>query len=163
MRTDPADAKAIEASLEIAAERAGDLTPRVYALLFQRQPAMEAHFFRDDDRSLIKGEMLMRVLEALLDFIGERRYADHMIECEVITHEGYDVPREVFATFFAIVAEVVREACGAAWTGAMEAAWRRTLADLENYVAHPEQAHNELSRGNLQTVRGADSPIRPVA
>jgi len=89
MRTDPADAKAIEASLEIAAERAGDLTPRVYALLFQRQPAMEAHFFRDDDRSLIKGEMLMRVLEALLDFIGERRYADHMIECEVITHEGY--------------------------------------------------------------------------
>ena len=112
---------------------------------------MEAHFFRDDERSLIKGEMLMRVFEALLDFIGERRYADHMIECEVITHEGYDVPREVFATFSGIVAEVVREACGAGWTGAMEAAWRRTLADLENYVAHPEQASAQApERGGEQ-------------
>lgn len=136
MRTDPRHAAAIEASLELAGDRAGDLTPQVYQRLFARSPEMEALFWRDSDGS-IKGEMLMRVFEALLDFIGERRYAHHMIQCEVITHEGYDVPREVFATFFGTVAEAVREACGEGWAEAMDAAWRATLADLDHYVANP--------------------------
>jgi hemoglobin-like flavoprotein len=132
-RTDPADAEAIEDSLALAGERAGDLTPRVYALLFARQPEMEAQFIRDT-QGAIRGEMLMRVFEAILDFIGERRYADHMIEAEVLTHEGYDVPREVFATFFGVVAEVVEQASGPDWTATMAAAWRRLLADLDAYV-----------------------------
>jgi hemoglobin-like flavoprotein len=135
-RTDPADAQAIEASLELAAERGGDLTPRVYETLFARQPDMKALFWRDGS-GLIRVEMLTRVFEALIDFIGDRRYADHMIECEVVTHEGYDVPREVFATFFGVVGEVVREACGPGWSGEMDQAWRRTLADLDHYVKHP--------------------------
>lgn len=137
-RTLPAHAEAIELSFEIAGEKGGDLTPRVYALLFQRQPQIEAHFWRDRNGS-IKGEMLMRVIEAILDFIGERKNADHLIQCEVITHEGYDVPRNVFGTFFGIVAEVVRETCGPDWTDAMDVAWRQTLADLDYFVTHPEQ------------------------
>ena len=134
MPTDPADARAVEASLEIAGERGGDLTDRAYAILFAREPAMQALFWRDQSGA-IRGEMLMKVFEAILDFVGERRYADHMIRSEVITHEGYDVPRNVFPTFFGIVAEVVREACGDAFTPAMDGAWRRVLAELEAYVA----------------------------
>ena len=38
--TDPAHADAIEQSLALAAERGGDLTAPVYALLFERQPEM---------------------------------------------------------------------------------------------------------------------------
>lgn len=132
--TDPADAEAIEASLELAAERGSDLAPLVYARLFAREPAMQALFWRDTTGG-IKGEMLAKVFEAILDFIGERRYAHHLIETEVVTHEGYDVPRTVFATFFGIVEEVVRETCGADWTTEMGAAWRRILADLDHYVA----------------------------
>lgn len=132
-RTDPADALAIEESLALAGERAGDLTPRVYALLFARQPEMEAQFIRDT-QGVIRGEMLMRVFEAILDFIGERRYADHMIEAEVLTHEGYDVPREVFGTFFGVVAEVVEQAGGPDWTPTMAGAWRRLLSELDAYV-----------------------------
>jgi hemoglobin-like flavoprotein len=138
MRTDPADAEAIELSLEIAAERGGDLTPVVYARLFERQPEMQPLFWRDNNHS-IKGEMLMRVFEAILDFIRARQFADHLIQTEVVTHDGYDVPPAVFATFFGLVAEVVEETCGEAWTPAMAAAWRRTLADLDHYVTHPEQ------------------------
>ena len=132
-RTDPADAEAIEESLALAGERAGDLTPRVYAVLFERQPQMEALFWRDG-KGVIRGEMLMRVFEAILDFIGDRRYADHMIEAEVLTHEGYDMPREVFATFFGVVAEMVEEASGPDWTPMMSGAWRRLLSDLGAYV-----------------------------
>lgn len=138
MRTDPADAAHIIRSLEVAAEQGGDLTERVYARLFEEQPSMRALFWRDTD-SAIKGEMLARVFDAIIDFIGERRYAHRMIQCEVITHEGYDVPRDVFATFFGVVAEAVREACGTAWTQAMADAWRRLLNQLDFYVAHPDQ------------------------
>jgi len=137
--TDPNDVRAIEASLEVAAENAGDLTPRVYEILFRRQPEMEPLFWRDQNGS-IRGEMLMRVFEAILDFIGERNYAHRLIQCEVLTHAGYDVPPPVFATFFGIVGDAVREACGSQWTPEMEAAWRRTLADLDFFVTHPDQA-----------------------
>ena len=138
MRTDPADAEAIEASLEIAGERGGDLTGVVYGRLFERQPEMRALFWRDDNDT-IKGEMLMRVFEAILDFIRARQFADHLISTEVVTHAGYDVPPDVFATFFGLVAEVIEETCGPDWTPAMGAAWRRTLADLDSFVVHPER------------------------
>ena len=138
MRTDPADADAIELSLGIAAERGGDLTPIVYERLFERQPEMKALFWRDTTDA-IKGEMLMRVFEAILDFVGARQYADHLIQTEVVTHAGYDVPPDVFATFFGLVAEVVEEVCGPDWSPAMPQAWRRTLVDLDHYVTHPDQ------------------------
>ena len=138
MLTDPAHAEAIERSLELAGERAGDLTPIVYARLFERQPQMRALFWRDTDGS-IKGEMLMRTFEAILDFIRARQFADHMIQTEVVTHAGYDVPPDVFATFFGIIAGVVEEACGPDWSPQMAQAWRITLADLDRYVVHPER------------------------
>jgi len=137
-RTEPTHADAITASLEIAAERGGDLTPRVYRVLFAREPQLAQLFSRDTDGA-IKGEMLMKVIEAILDFIGERRYADHLIEAEAMNHEGFAVPRAVFATFFGVVAEVVKEACGHHWTGAMDDAWRRTLADLDYHVGLRER------------------------
>ena len=139
MHTDPADAEAIEKSLEIAAERGGDLTPVVYGRLFERQPDMQALFWRDTTHA-VKGEMLMRVFEGILDFIRARQFADHLISTEVVTHAGYDVPPDVFATFFGLVAEVIEEACGPDWTPALAGAWRRTLADLDVFVIHPSRA-----------------------
>jgi len=129
----------IEQTLELAAERCPDLTPLVYERLFAREPQMLALFWRDTNGA-IKGEMLARVFEAILDFVGARLYAHHLIQCEVVTHAGYDVPPDVFATFFGLVGEVVREAAGTDWTPAMESAWDRLLADLDFYVTHPDQA-----------------------
>ncbi|MGA0599530.1 globin domain-containing protein [Caulobacter sp. KR2-114] len=137
--TSPADAQLIEKSLEIAGERGGDLTAVVYARLFARQPDMEALFWRDGNGA-IKGEMLMRVFEAILDFIGPRKFADHMIGTEVVTHAGYDVPPDVFATFFGLVADVIGETCGPDWSGPMAEAWGRLLADLDAYVRHPQRS-----------------------
>ena len=136
--TSPSDAEAIEQSLEIAAERGGDLTGVVYERLFARQPEMALLFWRDN-RHTIKGEMLMRVFEAILDFVRARQFADHLIATEAVNHAGYDVPPDVFGAFFGLVAEIVQETCGQDWTPAMAAAWRRTLADLDSYVARPER------------------------
>lgn len=123
----------IEKSLELLAERLPDPTPAVYERLFASQPAMKAHFWRDTNDA-IKGEMLSRVFAAILDFIGERRYADHMIGAELVTHEGYDIPRDVFATFFGTVADTIREVLGADFTPEMDAAWRELLAEIDAYV-----------------------------
>jgi hemoglobin-like flavoprotein len=132
-------AGAIESSFELAAARGGDLTARVYERLFAREPQLRALFWRDDDGA-IKGEMLMKVFEAILDFVGERRYADHLIEAEATSHEGYEVSRAVFASFFRVVAEVIQEACGDRWNNEMAVAWTRMLAELDTYVATPVPA-----------------------
>ena len=129
----------IEQSLELAAERCPDLTPPVYERLFRQQPQMQALFWRDTNGA-IKGEMLTRVFEAILDFIGPRLYAHHLIQCEVVTHAGYDVPPDVFCTFFPVVAETLREVVGEAWTSEIGQAWESLLADLDFYVKHPNQS-----------------------
>ncbi len=89
----------IEASLDLVSERCGDLTAPVYARLFDLHPEMRPLFSRDTTGT-IKGEMLARVFEIIVDFVGENRYAARMIQCEVVTHAGYDVPPEVFRIFF---------------------------------------------------------------
>jgi hemoglobin-like flavoprotein len=133
-----AQAAEIEASLELVAERCGDPAPRVYERMFERHPHMRPYFWRDTDGA-IRGEMLSRTFAAILDFVGERRYADHMIGTEIITHEGYDVPREVFATFFAIVRDALRDLLGAEWTPQFEAAWEAMLVEIDQFVNRTPQ------------------------
>ena len=133
------DTGLIFASFEAVAERCPDPGPLIYGRLFARRPDMEALFVRDTD-GMVRGEMLSRVFEAILDFIGPRRYAASLIQCEVVTHEGYGVPTEVFGLFFESLAEAFREILATDWTPALDAAWRELLEQLEFYVAHPDQA-----------------------
>jgi len=131
--TDPQDRTLIEASLELAAERAGDLTALVYDRLFAEQPATKVLFWRDQTGK-IKGEMLARVFEAIFDFIGERRYADHLIQTSAAVHTEYDVSPAVFRSFFGVVAATVRDVLGTDWTPATGSAWQRLVADLDSYA-----------------------------
>ena len=130
-----AEAEAIVASLDAAAQGGGDLTAAVYGRLFARYPEMEALFVRDTTDG-VKGEMLARVFEMVLDYAGEGAYAAGMIRNEVTTHAGYDVPREIFPLFFDVVAECLREAAGEAWTAEMSRAWDQVLADFRRYASH---------------------------
>src|SRR4029078_6630799 len=86
---------AIETSLELAAERFGDITPQVYERLFARFPEMQPLFVRDTP-GLARGEMLSRAIELIFDFLGPDHYATNFVRAEVVTHEGYGVPPEVF-------------------------------------------------------------------
>lgn len=123
----------IEASLGLAAERCADPTPLVYARLFAAEPELEPYFWRDTNGT-IRGEMLSKVFEAILDFVGPRTYAHQLMTTEMVNHEGFDVPREVFATFFNIVGEVVRELAGDDWTAETAAAWAEMLAEIAAYI-----------------------------
>ena len=134
----------IVASFERAAELCEDLTPAVYARLFREHPEMEALFWRDSNHQ-IRGEMLSRVIQAILDFVGERLYSRTLIQSEVVVHEGYDVPPDVFRVFFRTVRDALQEVCGADWTGAWDNAWDSLLDDLDWYVTHPDQAEMRAS------------------
>jgi len=124
-------------SLEDASDRAGDIAPLVYARLFAAHPHMEPLFVRDKTGA-VRGEMLFKVIEAILDFIGPRVYANMMIRNEVVTHEGYGVPREVFAVFFGTLRDTLREILGADWTPQIDTSWRLLLSELDEYVAKPD-------------------------
>ena len=132
--TNAEDAALITQSLEIASERGGDLTSAVYARLFRERPDLEPLFVMDKDGA-VRGEMLSRVFDAILDFIGPRAYAHNLIHAEAANHDGYNVPRDVFALFFRTVADTVQEACGESWSTDMNQAWTRLLNALDAYIA----------------------------
>lgn len=131
------DADRIGAVLERAGE-VPDLTARVYARFFAAHPEMEPLFVRDANGA-VRAEMLAKVWEILLDVADRREWAARMIQCEVITHEGYDVPPRVFGSFFPVVIETVRDAVEGLTTED-EAALARLLADVDRFVRRPEQS-----------------------
>ena len=62
-------------------------------------------------------------------------YAPNMIRAEIVNHENLGVPPVVFASFFPVVMETVREKLGDAWTGETQAAWDQLLGQLEDLVS----------------------------
>jgi hemoglobin-like flavoprotein len=131
--TTEADATLITQSLEIASERRGDLMSAVYARLFRERPDLEPLFVMDTNGA-VRGEMLSRVFDAILDFIGERAYAHNLIHAEASNHDGYNVPRKDFALFFRTVAQTVRDASGGTWSTQTDDAWSRLLAEIDLYI-----------------------------
>gem|GEM_PF-2321563 len=154
----PGAAAAIEDSLSLFADHCAEPVPAIYRLMFQRHPYM-APWFQRDTNNAIKGEMLARTVEAILDFIGPREYSHLMIGTEMVTHEGYDVPREVFVTFFAIIRDAMRETLAGAWSEAFEAAWVILLDEINHFAAltprvDVDTAHERTIRERL-TAQGA--------
>jgi hemoglobin-like flavoprotein len=130
------DAALIEQSFELAAERCGDITPRVYEKLFAKYPEVLPLFVRDTSGN-VRGEMLTLTIEAIFDYIGPNSYAENFLRCEVVTHAGYDVPPAIFSKFFDVLAETLHDILGASWSPAMAREWRTILADFARFTAAP--------------------------
>ncbi len=124
----------IHHSFELAAERCEDLTPLVYRRLFREHPEAEA-MFRTEGSALVKGSMLALTIDAILDFAGERTGHFHLIECEVVSHDAYGTPSELFVAFFGVIAETMRELLGADWSPEIDEAWRKLLEEVGGVVA----------------------------
>ena len=133
----PAPANPIQHSLELAAERCGDLTPLVYRRLFREHPEAEA-MFRHEGGDLVKGSMLALAIDAIMDFAGDRAGHFRMIECEVQSHDAYGTPRKLFGEFFGVIADTLREILGTEWSQEIEDAWRSLLAELDQVIAQSD-------------------------
>ena len=124
-----ASGNSIERSFELAAERCDDLTPLVYRRLHAARPETLT-MFRTEGSELVKGSMLAMTIEAILDFAGERSGKFRMIECEVVSHDAYGTPRELFVAFFGVIRDTLRDVLGREWSHDIDEAWERLLADI---------------------------------
>jgi len=129
-----ASADLIEKSLEVVAERIGDPTPLVYERLFASNPELQALFVRDRDDS-VKGQMLQQVIEAVLDFVGPRGFADGLFATEWVNHQNLGVPGAQFTQFFEVLVDTFRDALGPDWTGEFDQAWRTVIGDIGAAIA----------------------------
>jgi hemoglobin-like flavoprotein len=128
------DLRPVIGSFELAAERCEDLTPLVYRRLLREYP-QTATMFRSEGSELVKGSMLALTIDAILDFAGDRTGHFRLIECEVVSHDAYGTPRDLFIAFFHVIAETLREIIGPDWTSEMDQAWQRLLAEINTIVA----------------------------
>lgn len=129
-----ASSNPIERSFELASERCDDLTPLVYARLFEQHPEARA-MFRSEGAATVQGSMLSLTIEALLDFAGERSGRFRLIECEVSSHDAYGTPRDLFAAFFGVIRDTLRELLGSDWSDGIDAAWHKLLHDVDSVVS----------------------------
>ena len=123
----------IEQSFELAAARCADLTPLVYQRLFTEHPESRA-MFRSQGREFVMGSMLALTIEAILDFAGPRNGHFRMIACEVVSHDGYGTPRELFIAFFGVVRDTLRDLLGNEWSAEMAQAWDQLLVEIEAFA-----------------------------
>ena len=57
-----------------------------------------------------------------------------MTSREVQSHDAYGTPRELFAEFFGVIADTLREILGSDWSPEIEEAWRELLVELDRVV-----------------------------
>jgi hemoglobin-like flavoprotein len=124
----------IEQSFELAASRCTDLTPLVYQRLFEQHPETRA-MFRTQGSELVMGSMLALTIEAILDFAGDRRGHFRLIACEVVSHDGYGTPRELFTAFFAVIRDTLRDLLRDEWSQDMAQAWDQVLIEIDAFAA----------------------------
>lgn len=130
------DRAIIEASLAQAADHVGDPAALVYARLFAANPEIAALFCNDKSGS-VKGEMLARAFDTILDFVGDGGYAPHLMRAERDTHAGYGVDPAIFMTFFETLFESLAAAMGDRWSAETRGVWRRLLAEMRAVMADP--------------------------
>jgi hemoglobin-like flavoprotein len=126
----------IEQSFELAASRCTDLTPHVYQRLFEQHPETRA-MFRTQGSELVMGSMLALTIEAILDFAGDRRGQFRLITCEVVSHDGYGTPRELFIAFFAVIRDTLRDLLRDEWSPDIAQAWDRLLIEIDAFAGVP--------------------------
>jgi hemoglobin-like flavoprotein len=113
----------IEQSLELAGERAGDITEPVYEAYFARCPGSRELMKLTDQ--YMRGRMLESVLVLLM--VGSAQEQRDYIRFEAKSHLSYGVLPHMYANLLGAVRDTVRGALGADWTPAIEAAWSARL------------------------------------
>ncbi len=124
----------IHESLERAGELCPDLTPKVYEQLFNQHPDLKSKFIMDKNHA-VKGEMLSKAFEAIIDLTGAELYARTLIHAEAINHDNnFGITKEVFVTFFPIVRDTVRNVLGGNWTAETDQAWSQLLEKIDGLI-----------------------------
>ena len=117
----------IARSLEICAERAGDIVPTVFERFFAADA--QAHSLMAHSDQMMQGRMLESTLELLMssDQLGPGNY----LEWELDNHiDAYAVTPGMYRSFFDSLLSVVQEGVGADWDDGYAGAWQQRLDSI---------------------------------
>lgn len=113
---------AIETTMEIVADAIGDPADLIYDKVFHKAPDLRGLFVLDTDGA-VRGEMLFRVFELIIDLAQGRGYAEQLLRTEYVNHQGLGVPQAQFILLFDAIIETFREALDDQWTPDIDLAW----------------------------------------
>ena len=117
-------------SLEIAAERGGDIYPAIYDAYFARCAGSRELMQLTD--VYMRGRMLDSLFELLMaDDVAEQLAYLHF---ETKNHSSWGVQPLMYDNLLTAARDTVRDACGLDWTPAMAAAWDARIGDLTREI-----------------------------
>lgn len=118
-------------SLEITAERAGDITDTVCERFFSKCP---------DSRELmehidlgVQGRMIEEVMRLLM--VPDSHTQSGYLEFEIKTHRAYGVRMDMYSNLLNAVQETVESALGELWNHEFQDAWQQRLNSLVNEIS----------------------------
>jgi hypothetical protein len=131
--------EAITRIMELVAERAGDITARVFERYFERSEASRALMDHMDEYML--GRMMAQVLLLLMDPDDEELAG--YLEFETGTHVSYGVDAGMYRSLMAAVQDVIRESLGADFTADMQTALDARIEFLLDAINHAAAHHGD--------------------
>jgi hemoglobin-like flavoprotein len=134
-------AQVIERSLQAVVDRVGDPGEQVYARLFELLPDALPLFVRDRTGQ-VRGEMLQRAFETVLDLVHAGHFARGMLHAEYVNHRQIGVPNGAYDVFFTAIVDALRNILGAEWSEQEEGAWQSVRDEIAAIVVVAESAFN---------------------
>jgi methyl-accepting chemotaxis protein len=117
-----ADAKLLQASLELVADRADELIASFYDRLFTEYPAVRPMFPATMD---LQREKLLGAIVALVTNYEDPEALRPTLEALGAKHDGWGVQPEHYAAVGGCLLATLREFAGDAFTPEVEGAWTR--------------------------------------
>lgn len=124
-------------SLELIAERAGDINPQILAAYFASCPASAALMEHMDNYML--GRMLDQVLLLIME--SDDAELENYLRFETASHNSYGVESYMYEKLFAAVLQVARSSCGEQWNDRYQQAWQQRLATLLSRIIAADAAY----------------------
>jgi len=118
--------ESIVTSLELVAERHGDITAEVMRIYHQRCPESAALMEHMDEYMI--GRMMDQVLLLLME--DGREELENYLRFETTNHESYGVLPHMYANLLSSVRDCIADVLGDDFGSGMQAAWRTRIAIL---------------------------------
>jgi len=123
-------------TLELSAEKAGDITPDIYRRYFESCPESEELMSHIDD--LVRGRMMQEVFRLIMteDYLPETAY----LNFEVANHKfAYSVLPHMYENLLDAVHSSVKHSIGHEWHAEFEEAWQSRIKNLLSEISLRQQ------------------------
>ena len=121
----------ISDSLELYAERHGDMAPRVYERFFELNP--EAGALMEYSDEYMRGRMFASMLELFLsdEHLGPGGYLDWELENHI---KAYSATTAMYESLFQSMRDVLEKDLGTEWRSEWQEAWASRVARIVKQV-----------------------------